>query len=282
MASGDEVQVKLDPSSEKRVQKKLDAMLAQTRKSGPELVKKLARNAANSAAKLTIPNKGRNLPRQNSKSPVRRPRDPDKFRPVVPAGQTGMHGNFYVLTSVAIRKSARKKKKGQRFNGVSRFGKGDKGVMPGSRGELVIYTKKRISQKDARFKKINRVIKVWDKKSNRMRFVPTMSKGKYDKQSKRWGKIPWYFTAKQAWLYSAYRISRMTRILNPKAKNFGSMLDMLRRTDNPAVQLNNRSKYAHKSGGRQVPRKAIQLAKRGLIKELEKTRNKIIDKAKRS
>ena len=115
------------------------------------------------------------------------------------------------------------------------------------------------------------------RKKRGWKYIPTLSSGKYDRKSK-WGEIPNFFTAKQAWLFSAARISKTLQKLNPKAKNFGRMDDNLKRLDNPSVTMHNISKYAGKSGGRSVPRKAIQLAQRGLIKELQKTKKKIVRK----
>jgi len=273
MAKGDPITVDVSEASERAVIARINKLLVNTRREGPALVKRLARGAANSAAKLTIPNKGRNTPLTGGKSSVRRPTTADKLRPIVNT-KDAFRGNFYLVNSVRVRKGRRKKR------GSSRKGftaSGESKVVRGANGELVIYTTKKISQKDSRLTKISKAIKVWDKKKRSWKYIPTTAKGKYDRKS-AWGKIPNFFTAKQAWLFSAARISRTLQKLNPKARNFGQMVDNLKNLDNPSVTMRNVSKYAGKSNGRSVPRRAIMLAMRGLVKELEKTKKKIVRK----
>jgi hypothetical protein len=45
--------------------------------------------------------------------------------------------------------------------------------------------------------------------------------------------------------------------------------------------MTNGSNYAHKRGGRTVPRKAVVLAHRAFLKMVEKSKQKIVNKAKR-
>jgi len=275
MAS-DGITTKLSKASEANVIRKINKLLEGSRKEAPKIVKQLARMASNSAAKLTIPNTGKNRDSGKGRS-VRRPTMADKFRPLVKSS-TAFHGNFYVVNSVTRRKGKRKTRKGSKF---STGENGQRRVMAGSRGELVIYTKKKMSQKDGRFTKVKKLIKIYDKKRRSWKYVPTMATGKYDKASPRFGKIPNYFTAKMAWLFAAAPISKSIQKLNPKARNHGSMINKLSNKDNPSVTLRNKSKYAHKRGGQTVPRRALVKAYRGYQKMLEKHRQNIINKARR-
>lgn len=265
MADGDRISLKVDPHSERKVKAMLERLLAEGRRQGPAIIKRLARNVANSAAKLTIPNKGRNTPTAGGRSSVRKPRMADKMRPLVSTKEIG-RGNFYVVNSVANRKSKRKRKR--RANGFTGEG-GRSRVMRGSRGELVFYTTKKISQKDGRFTRVKKAIKAWDKKRKSWRWFPSMAGGKYDRQSPQ-GKIPHYFTAKQGWLWSVRPIVKTFKKLNPSATRRGYMTNRLKRKDNPGLIMHNTSNYAAKSGGTMVPRKAVELGIRGFNKSLKR------------
>lgn len=273
------VEVKLDRESIARVERKLKRLLGESRRQMPQLIKNIARKAANSAAKLTIPNKAHNTPMQGAGSSVRRPTLKDKFRPLVSTKEMG-RGSFYLVNGPKSRPGRRKKRSGVNKRGFT--GGGESRVLKSAGGELVIYTTKKISQKDQRFKRVNKLIKAWDKKKRSWKYIPTTVTGKYDKKNAA-GRIPHYFTAKQAWLYSSARISRTLQRLNKNsnvAKKYGSMTDRLQRLDKPSLTLHNTSGYANKSGGNLVPKRALILAMRGLKKELQKRKIKIIQKAR--
>jgi len=276
---GEVISVSVDERSVRNIQQNLERMLAESRRQAPAIVKNLANKAANSAAKLTIPNTGDNTPRAGARSSVRRPRDKDKFRPLVKTQESKefSKGDFYVVRRQNIRK---KNKRRRRFSGFAGE-QGERRVMRGSNGELVIYTTKPISQKDKRFKRITKLIKRWDKKRRKWTYIPTMSRGKYDKQGYG-GKIPYFFAAKQAWLWSKKSISKSISRLNPhhRLKKLGRMDNGLSKKDSPSVVLHNQSEYAHKSRGTHVPAKALELALRGYKHELEVRRQAIIKKGK--
>lgn len=198
--------VELDKATADNAERMVGRLLSETRRQAPAIIKSLSRMAANSAAKMTLPSKGTVGGAPNSRH--RRPKDKDKYRPVVPAKEEG-HGNFYAITSVNIRQGRRKRKGHRHFVG----GKSQRRVMRGTRGELIIYTTKKISQKDSRFKKVNKLVKAFGKKNKKWYYIPTMTKKKYDKDSKR-GKIPYYFAAKMAWLWSSSSVTKSIAQLN--------------------------------------------------------------------
>ncbi len=272
-----ELKFRVDKNSEQKVIDRINKVLANTRREGPKLVKKFAYKAANSAAKLTLPQVDKSGAKigaaSGANSRHRKPKMADKFRPVVEA-QTQFHGNFYVVKGAKSSKSKRKGKRTGGFGGTQSSRK----VMRSASGEVVIYTTKKVSQKDTRFKKVKKLIKAWDRKSKKFRYIPTTTAGsKFDRKSPA-GAIPHWFTAKMAWLLSVRPISRSIQKLNPKARNYGSLINQLSKKDNPSVTMINSSNYAHKRGGRAVPKKALRLALRGLMHELENTKKKILKK----
>jgi hypothetical protein len=261
----DRIRVSVNPAELQAVQKRIEKLLEGSRREMPALVKRLARGAANSAAKLTIPNQGKNTPVGGSKNPVRHPKDWDKFRPLVTTSEAKLgHGNFYVVKGVKKGTGKRAKKRKRRFNATN----GQFKVMRGSQNELVIYTTKKVSQKDKRFTRVKKLIKMWNKRKRIWSYVPTLSTGKYDRTAAI-GKIPHYFTAKQGWLWASRRISKGFRKLNPGATKQGYMTDRLKQLDSPSLTLHNTSNYAHRKGGRSVPHRALVLALRGFNKQLK-------------
>jgi len=271
-----EIKFSVDKNSEKAVIDRINKVLTNTRREGPVLVKKLARNASNSAAKLTIPHLSKGGGGKiNAATPSRhrKPKLADKFRPVV-AAKTQFHGSFYIVKDA---KRGKNKKKGKRTNGYGGT-QSERRVMRSASGDVVIYTTKKVSQKNKRFKKVNKLIKAYDKSKKRFRYIPTTTAGKkFDKKSGA-GRIPHWFTAKMAWLFSSAPISKSIQKLNPNVRNYGSMINQLSKKDNPSVTMINSSNYAHKRGGKRAPSKALKLAMRGLMHELENTKKKIIKK----
>jgi len=266
--------VKLDKATVDNVERMVGRLLSESRRQAPKIVKQLARMSANSAAKMTLPSKDSIGGSPNSRH--RMPKDKDKFRPVVPAKEMG-HGNFYAITSVGLREGRRKRRGHRHFTG----GNSQRRVMRGTRGELIIYTTKKISQKDTRFRKVTKLVKAFGKKTNKWYYMPTLTKKKYDKDAKA-GKIPYYFAAKMAWLWSSASVTKSITRLNKdgRLKRLGTSYNNLSNKDNPSVTLINSSKYAHKQGGKTVPRRAIAKALRGYGKMLEKKKQLIANKAK--
>ena len=277
---GPPMRISVTEESERRVINALNTLLSETRRQAPAIIKRLARGAANSAAKLTIPNKGRNLPRHGERSSVRRPSAQDKFRELVNTSEA-FSGNFYVVKNATARSGGKKRsnRRNRRFSGYTGQGKR---AFRASGGEMVIYTTKRISQKDKRFKKIKKLIKIWDKKRRSWKYMPTTTTGKYERKTK-WGEVPYYFAAKQAWLYSAWRLGRMQTLNKAGAlRKLGTSTNRIGNVDNPSITMHNHSEYASKSGGSLVPQRALYLAWRGYQKELQKRKQMIIEKARRA
>ena len=265
----------MDKGSERRVLSQINELLKGSRKAGKVIVKDLSRRASNSAARLTIP------ATPSGAKGVRRPKMDEKFRPVV-GSVPGQNGRFYVVNKAKRGGKKRKFKKSRQtgFNGT----KGESRAMRAAGGQLVIYTTKKVSQKNRDFTRVKKLIKAWDKKTRKWRYIPTLEAGnKYDRKNFQ-GQIPFYFTAKQCWLWTAQPINRGVKKLNRnwarKVKKYSSHQNRLFNLDNPSYAMTNRSNYAHKRGGSLVPRRALQKALRGYKETLKKQRDKIVAKAK--